>query len=576
MSDAAHGHVVGTDDATPLEFWVSVTDDQPHHLRLDDVVALTRKLPHEPDPVRMYGIVTQMRARHDGAQFDSDVTLVNAGMLPAAVSESAQILTTRFEPEVYVPPLPGQPVHLATGNDRNAALFYDTFDPNDLLPAGLSRTNERHYIDLSFLDGRSGAHVNISGVSGVATKTTYAMFLLHAMFTSGQLANAHTARALVFNLKGADLMWLDHPNINLTDDQKARYDALGLPATPFQNVGLYAPPKPRANKPVPHSERTHGVNAYAWTLTEFAERELLPFLFADPDDERQQYGLVVTHVTRLLAKAARSHPRNGGGFVIEGQHITTFDQLVDLLGELVTAEDNTWRGPSIGPGTAAAFARRLYGARNDGVGALIRGDIIDADKHRIDLSQHQVTVVDLAQLPDRAQRFVVGVLLHTLFDEKTQTGTREPVTAIVLDELGRYAPREGTSPIAKILVDISERGRSLGLILIGAQQSASTVDRRIISNSAIRVVGRLDSAEATRPEYAWLPTTHRQRATIIKPGTMLVGQPRLPVPIPLEFPWPAWATRRDETDPASRPTGPTDTDVDQVFTTVADPNPLPF
>ena len=95
---------------------------------------------------------------------------------------------------------------------------------------------------------------------------------------------------------------------------------------------------------------------------------------------------------------------------------------------------------------------------------------------------------------------------------------------------------------------MSERGRSLGIILIGAQQTASEVERRVITNSALRVVGRLDAAEASRPEYGFLPESHRRRATIAKPGTMFVNQPEIPVPLVIEFPFPAWATRSSEID----------------------------
>ena len=94
-----------------------------------------------------------------------------------------------------------------------------------------------------------------------------------------------------------------------------------------------------------------------------------------------------------------------------------------------------------------------------------------------------------------------------------------------------------------MLLDIAERGRSLGIILIGAQQTASEVERRIVSNSSIKVVGRLDPAEAGRPEYGFLPATQRARATLAKPGTMFVSQPEIPVPLAVEFPFPAWATR---------------------------------
>jgi hypothetical protein len=144
---------------------------------------------------------------------------------------------------------------------------------------------------------------------------------------------------------------------------------------------------------------------------------------------------------------------------------------------------------------------------------------------------------------------VVGVTLKSEFEAKEKSGTGKPLLFVVLDELNKYAPREGSSPIKEVLLDIAERGRSLGVILIGAQQTASEVERRIVTNSAIRVVGRLDPAEASRPEYGFLPPAMRQRALLARPGTMFVNQPDIPVPLCVEFPFPAWATRKSESGP---------------------------
>jgi hypothetical protein len=66
----------------------------------------------------------------------------------------------------------------------------------------------------------------------------------------------------------------------------------------------------------------------------------------------------------------------------------------------------------------------------------------------------------------------------------------------------------------------------------------------------------LDAAEAGREEYGFLPVAHRQRATILKPGTMIVSQPELPVPLAIEFPFPAWATRPAEAGAAPPPDEP--------------------
>ena len=154
-------------------------------------------------------------------------------------------------------------------------------------------------------------------------------------------------------------------------------------------------------------------------------------------------------------------------------------------------------------------------------------------------------MIDLNTLPERAQRFVVGVTIAAETARKEKAGPGGLLFTMI-DELNKYAPREGSSPIKDLLLDIAERGRSLGIILIGAQQTASEVERRIVSNSSIKVVGRLDPAEAGRPEYGFLPTSQRQRATLAKPGAMFVSQPEIPVPLAIEFPFPAWATRLGE------------------------------
>ncbi len=551
------GRVIGTEDATPLEFWVAVAPGV--QIQLDDVVALNRILP-SGEILRIYGIVAQVRARHEGARFQSDVFLIADGLLPAEVSEAAMVQVTRVVPEVFVPPLPGAEVRKATSEERAAALDFETVERK--LPAGLSRDGEPVYLDVDFLDGTKGAHVNISGISGVATKTSYATFLLYSLFHSGVLgAEATNTKALIFNVKGEDLLFLDYPNTKLDDEQRLRYSALGLSAGAFKSVGVMAPPRkgdPNATPDV--GSRSVGVKPFFWTIAQFCSQGLLPFLFADAEDERQQYTIVVQSVAARLMEAARETPRPDGAVSIEGTTVRTFRQLVEFIEAKLIPDDpderadQRWTGRAIGGGTINAFIRRLASATAR-VEHLIRADINDAPKFSLDLDSSQVTVIDIHNLHERAQRFVVGVVLRQAFDRKESSGVAKPLQFVVLDELNKYAPREGSSPIKEILLDVAERGRSLGIILIGAQQTASEVERRVVANSAVRVVGRLDSAEAGRDQYGWLPVAQRQRATILKPGSMYVSQPRLPVPVLLEFPFPAWATRSAEAntlvDPAT-------------------------
>lgn len=544
MSDMV-GRVIGTEDATPLEFWVGVAEGE--YLQLDDVVALDRVLP-TGEQVMVYGIVGQVRARHEGARFDSDVFLIADGLLPAEVAEAAKVTATRFEPEVFVPPRPGQPVARAEGDARDKALFFDRMDRR--LVVGMTRDDEPLFVNFEFVNGERGAHVNISGVSGVATKTSYATFLLHSLFTGPLLgAGAVNTKALIFNVKGEDLLHLDRPNLVLDAEQEARYRALGLPATPFQSVGFYAPPRVGSETLRPDVHSRADVTSFCWSLAEFCHDELLPFLFADAEDDRAQYTMVVYSVMAQLKRLAAT---DDGSVTIDGQPVRTFRQLVEVITQKVLSDDEgpEWAGTAIGRGTINAFVRRLNSSVRH-LDRLIRGNLAEPERHRVATDHHQVTVVDLHNLNDRAKRFVVGVTVQRAFEQKERQGRQgdDDLLFLVLDELNKYAPREGSSPIKEILLDVAERGRSLGVILFGAQQTASEVERRIIANSSIRVVGRLDSAEASREEYGFLPPAHRQRATIIKPGTMLVSQPELPVPLVAEFPFPAWATRPSEAKP---------------------------
>ena len=536
------GRVAGTEDSTPLQFAVAL--DEASYLQLDDVVVTVRQIPGI-GPILTSGVVTQVRARHEGASFGSDVFLISDGVLPARVQEIAEVSTTRVEPEVYVPPRPGEIVRRASGAERAQALYFDQMASR--LPVGRGRDGAPIYVNMEFLDGTRGAHASISGISGVATKTSFALFLLHSIFRSGALgARAVNAKALVFSVKGEDLLFLDQPNTALDDDLRTAYAGLGLPAEPFGSAGFWAPPIPDDQTGRPNvTGRTSGVEAFWWTIDEFCARSMLPYVFADAEDERNQYTIVIHQVaTRLRQDAARYG--HSGAVKIGDDVATTYSELIDVVVDRLTDEATRadWAGPVTGVGTVNAFIRRLRSSLRP-LRPIIRADLTPAPRRLISTQDQQVTVVDLHNLHERAQRFVVGVVLAAETARKEDAGPGGLLFTMI-DELNKYAPREGTSPIKEVLLDIAERGRSLGIILIGAQQTASEVERRIVSNSAIRVVGRLDPAEAGRPEYGFLPASQRTRATLAKPGAMFVSQPEIPVPLAVEFPFPAWATRLAE------------------------------
>ena len=409
------GRVIGTEDAHPLEFWVGVGDGS--YLQLDDIVAVDTQVPGRGD-ITLYGVVDIVRSKYEGAKFDSDV--FRTDVLPVGIATAAHVSVTRIEPEIFVPPQPGQPARRAVDAERETALYFDQM--KNRFAAGLSREGDVIWGNLEFLDGTRGAHVNVSGISGVATKTSCAMFLLYSLFHSDALgANRHNARAVIFNVKGEDLMFADKPNNRISPDDEKKYEQLGLPCGPFADVGLWAPAA-KGGFEITHSlgSRTEGVTAYVWSLREFCQGRLLRFLFAEADSETSQLSYAVTVVERYLVEATLNQPSSQSWVELDGKRITTFEDLVTHISD---NRDVIFARGSLATGTQDAFLRRLHGVA-DSVGHLIRrlDTAEDEKRHRIDWGASQLNVIDLHSLHDRAKRFVVGVVLKQLLAEKDAQG----------------------------------------------------------------------------------------------------------------------------------------------------------
>lgn len=597
----AIGIVLGSEDATPLKFWFAVAEAS--KVQLDDIVYLEVADPLEPtETVRFYGLVDEVRRRFEGVQFESDTELVVQGLMPASVSYAAHVLVTRVEPEDFIPPGPGDKLFFAEAESLEKALYLDNME--NPLPAGVLRNGEAAYLNFDFINGSKGAHINISGISGIATKTSYALFLLYSIFNAKNrktkqslIDNPNATKAIIFNVKGEDLLFLDKANSRFREEEgkwqekrksaQTRFSICDLPEQAFASVALHAPAREGGNL-LPDVRQREEVSPYLWTLHAFAEQRMLPFVLTERD-AMTNLGFLVAHLEEKLYKLSQGKRgpylevemgdeafslsedfkqampiREDDALDAEGllalsgrTKLRTFDELLAYLEYKLlykgaddddgrSGGDPLWTAQQT-KSTREALIRRLRGASKH-VRKLIRGDLPPKalERAKLDIlnSEKQVHVVDIHSLAPLAQMFVVGVLLKQVFDEK-ESG-RQGQIFVVLDELNKYAPAEGDSPIKNVLLDIAERGRSMGIILIGAQQTASEVERRIVSNAAVRIVGRLDAAEAERPEYRFMPGSFRMRSTILAPGTMIVHQPDVPSPMMLSFPFPAWATRRKE------------------------------
>jgi uncharacterized protein len=587
-SGLAVGVVDGSASTTTQTFQV-VLDDRAV-VQLDDLLCVTRRLA-DGRSVTHYGIVVEIRGSIEEATYPSDtVHVAVTRTLPGTTCRTADVRILRNDPEIWVPPDPGTPARSLGDAERRRALFRDQM--SEALPLGLDRTNRPVWVDWSFMDGQKGGHMSISGISGVATKTSYALFVLHMLLETpaGRRllgASAPTTRALVINVKSEDLLYIDRPNRRFAGDAEARaaWEALGVTDPgPFRQVHLHAPRRPsRGGAADPDTARTDGrVAAFGWTPFEFICEGLLDFCFADPGDARggNQVSFVVQRVRAMLQRHAYPSASTPGGAAVvvdrlpehaprdpaaraplgrdQGWEITSFDDLVDALDALLDPEHGNpaWLAGVQG-NTAAAFLRRLYAAQPR------LGHLVACGVTPVDTARGGVTVVDIHSLHDTAQRFVVGALLHRIFDAKQGQG-RLPLQLVVLDELNRYAPRDGSSPIKDILVDIAARGRSMGVLLIGAQQSAGDVDGNITRNASVKVVGRLDAADSA--DYGFLSAELRQRATRILPGAMVLNQPVIPESLLVHYPFPPYATCQDEAD--MRPDAEQRSRIDSIITGV--------
>ncbi len=547
MRGKAIGIVLGTLPATPLEFWIGI--DENVTLQLDDVIFTVSYLGNQE--VSYYGVITEIQKYLEGSKLVYEAQLAKEGVIPVNLAYIAKVSVTRIEPEVFSPPIPGSEVYLAEDGHFEKALYFDQM--KNKIPAGLTRSGRPVMLNYDFLNGKEGAHVSISGMSGIATKTSYALFLVNSIMQKAP--DKKDIHALIFNVKGKDLLWLDKKNKNLDQEDIESFRKLGLKPEPFKDVAFYVPPSESNtyHASIPDFERQdESVIPFSWTMREFAEEGLIKFMFVEGDEALSNLGYLIERVSSKLLELAKASEKGrllkdiskGSG------DIEFLTDLYRYLEEVIDSDEDreAWFGKA-NLQTIYAFMRRFERA----VKYVNRFIVPEKNARHIKWKEHKISVVDISSLHNIAKMFVVGSVLKRIFKEKEDSGQHYPKIFVVLDELNKYAPKDSWSPIKDVILDIAERGRSLGVLLIGAQQTASEIEKRVVANSAVKVLGRVDSSEIFSKEYDFLTGNFRQRAMMLKKGTMILYQPDVPVPIVVKFPKPPWATRKEEVEDENVP-----------------------
>ncbi len=212
-------------------------------LRPFDIV----KVYNTQDASKTYGVIQDIfhitdSPGHISNYVSSDFGDVAATPLTTRLALSyAKVAVLHNDNENYMPLLEGMSVYTCDADDIKIALGLNEINKKWAIPAGLlkSSNNVTVPIDFSgeFLIGPEGAHFNISGISGLATKTSYVMFLLKAI----QEKLCNEVAIIVLNVKVDDLLRIDAPNTKLTDTRKDEWGALGIACEPFKNVSYYYP-----------------------------------------------------------------------------------------------------------------------------------------------------------------------------------------------------------------------------------------------------------------------------------------------------------------------------------------------
>ena len=236
--------------------------------------------------------------------------------------------------------------------------------------------------------------------------------------------------------------------------------------------------------------RLEGIDVFAWTPREFIDLGLLEFCFTDANDAKNQLPFIRERVQQQLQRFAvdvegmpgaialrdprdepdgrwrTADPRRPGG--ADHHRPRRRWSRRSRSSSIPTRASPTRRGRV---GCSSRPSRRSCGGCTPRPRRGSATSCAPDESRRIDRAAANVTVVAIQSLHEQAQRFVVGALLKETFQQKEATGQRLPLSVIVLDELNKYAPREGTSPLKDMLIDIAQRGRSLGVLLVGAQQT---------------------------------------------------------------------------------------------------------
>ena len=510
---------------------------------------------------KTYGVVEEISHITDSASFLADYISNDFGDIHTAPIThrigmnyvKAKIVGNTEN--IYIPVLNGKSVAIAEKEEVSAALGLSTI--KHPIPCGyleryqgageVDRVRLTVNMDSKYLIGPEGAHLNISGISGLAAKTSYAMFLLKGIqdkclnaLKSGDKEADEDVAFVIFNVKGKDLLAIDEPNVFDSEKEReevlALYDELGLSKTPFKNVHYYYPYSDTRihNTYLEKENVTKNIDngkAHMFKYEYRHDKENLDLMFSSIDDPGQTMDSILNYII------------SGRG---EFGNLDSWNDFLDKVkkcGEAGGHGDKeisvlSWRK------FERIVKKSIY--NNPLFGSIKATDKeIRISQALADIKKNEVHVIDIAKLSDDMQAFVFGDAIKAIYNLKLSPDDEaNPPSKIVIfiDELNKYASSDvpKSSPILRQVLDIAERGRSLGIVLFGAEQFKSAIHQRVTGNCSTFAYGRTNAIELTKSDYRFIPSIYKSMMSRLKQGEYIIQNPVFRSLLNIMFPKPIY------------------------------------
>ena len=560
--DKVIGKVSATEkNPSTIDYFYFWTDSQTDELSPFDVV----KVENKNNNSTTYAVVEEINHVTDSASHFASYISSEFGSLDG-VSGLGSGNTNRLQfsfvkakvvhntENKYTPVLHDSSVSLCSADQIREALGLKDVK-NPLTCGYMEMYGEKVRVDINdkFLIGPDGAHLNVSGISGLACKTSYTMFLLNALQqkyikehdreVADEVEKPRKIAFLIFNVKGRDLLTLDIPNDKLKDEERRIYkEELHLEAKPFSQVFYYYPYGSNAERQYTQSNAdwddlsrqfNDDKNAKRFFYNFESCRDKLQYLFANEPDPSGTLDSIISYIMD------GGHPFN--------EHVKSWSDFYKALNQVLVPGSSALQATNIALVSWKKFARIV---RKFNVEKLFTDNgFTHEDTSNLvedifwNLQPNDVKVIDIAQLDPAIQGFVFGDVIQQVVERMSAKDSETPDQIVIfVDELNKYASTDvpKTSPILRHLLDVAERGRALGIILFSVEQFRSAIHDRVKGNCANSAYGRTNFVEVTKPDYTFFGNIYKNMMTRLAPGDYIINNPALRSLVKVKFPYPTF------------------------------------